>query len=96
MNACRLSSCMLITQKRHVSFTKTSLCPLDDARDLVSFGATEDDLDDDDAMSTAASGSGDWSACLESEASHSEVRERPAPIDEELVKILSVCTGFGS
>ncbi|KAI2651159.1 Golgin subfamily B member 1 [Labeo rohita] len=64
--------------------------PLDDARDLVSFGAAEDDLDDDDdAMSTAASGSGDWSACLESEASHSEVREPPAPIDEELVKILS-------
>ncbi|RXN08335.1 hypothetical protein ROHU_009473 [Labeo rohita] len=48
--------------------------PLDDARDLVSFGAAEDDLDDDDdAMSTAASGSGDWSACLESEASHSEI-----------------------
>ncbi|KAL0166425.1 hypothetical protein M9458_038269, partial [Cirrhinus mrigala] len=73
-----------------VSFTKTSLRPSDDARDLVSFGAAEDDLDDDDdAMSTAASGSGDWSACLESEASHSEVREPPAPIDEELVKILS-------
>ncbi|RXN29582.1 guanylate cyclase 2G-like protein [Labeo rohita] len=73
-----------------VSFTKTSLRPSDDARDLVSFGAAEDDLDDDDdAMSTAASGSGDWSACLESEASHSELREPPAPIDEELVKILS-------
>ncbi|KAL0197791.1 hypothetical protein M9458_006331, partial [Cirrhinus mrigala] len=73
-----------------VSFTKTSLRPSDDARDLVWFGAAEDDLDDDDdAMSTAASGSGDWSACLESEASHSEVREPPAPIDEELVKILS-------
>ncbi|KAL0178303.1 hypothetical protein M9458_027197, partial [Cirrhinus mrigala] len=73
-----------------VSFTKASLRPSDDARDLVSFGAAEDDLDDvDDAMSTAASGSGDWSACLESEASHSEVREPPAPIDEELVKILS-------
>ncbi|KAL0153980.1 hypothetical protein M9458_050737, partial [Cirrhinus mrigala] len=43
----------------------------------------------DDAMSTAASGSDDWSACQESEASHSEVHEPPAPIDEELVKILS-------
>ncbi|KAI2653070.1 Transposon Ty3-I Gag-Pol polyprotein [Labeo rohita] len=49
---------------------KTSLHPSDDARDLVSFGAAKDDLDDDDdAMSTAASGLGDWSACLESEAS---------------------------
>ncbi|RXN24377.1 dynein heavy chain axonemal-like protein [Labeo rohita] len=57
---------------------------------MVSFGAVEDEVDDDnDAMSTAASGSGDWSACQESEASHSEVREPPASIDEELVKILS-------
>ncbi|RXN17459.1 hypothetical protein ROHU_000442 [Labeo rohita] len=79
-------------KERPVSFTKASLHPLDDARDLVSFGAAEDEVDDDadaDAMSTAASGSGDWSTCLESEASHSEVREPPAPIDEELVKILS-------
>ncbi|RXN05340.1 hypothetical protein ROHU_033485 [Labeo rohita] len=55
-----------------VSFMKASLRPSDDARDLVSFGAAEDDLDDDDAMSTAASVSGDWSTCLESEASHSQ------------------------
>ncbi|KAL0199287.1 hypothetical protein M9458_007827, partial [Cirrhinus mrigala] len=41
-----------------VSFTKASLRHLDDARDL-------NDLDDDDdAISTAASGSGDWSVCL--------------------------------
>ncbi len=59
-------------------------------RPLVSFGAAVDEVDeDDDAMSTAASGSGDWSACKESEAFHREVREPPALIDEELVKILS-------
>ncbi|KAL0177570.1 hypothetical protein M9458_026464, partial [Cirrhinus mrigala] len=50
-----------------VSFTKASLRPSDDARDL-------DDLDD---------------PLVQSEASHSEVREPLAPIDEELVKILS-------
>ncbi len=75
-----------------VSYTKSSLCPSDDARDLVSFGAAEDEVDiddDDNTMSTAASNSGDWSASLESEASHSEVREPPAPIDDELVKILA-------
>ncbi len=40
-------------------------------------------------MLTAASGSGDWSACMETEASHSKVHEPPAQIEEELVKILS-------
>ncbi|RXN34619.1 dynein heavy chain axonemal-like protein [Labeo rohita] len=69
-----------------VSFTKASLHPSYDAWYVVSFGAAEDEVDDD-AMSTAASDSGDWSTCQESEASHSE--EPPAPIDEELVKILS-------
>ncbi len=58
---------------------KSSLRPSDEVDVII----------DDDAMSTAASGSGDWSACPESEASHSEVCEPPAPIDEELVKILS-------
>ncbi|KAF4110763.1 hypothetical protein G5714_007794 [Onychostoma macrolepis] len=66
-----------------VSYTRSSHRPSDDARYLVSFGAAEDEVDvDDDAMSTAASGSGDWSACQESEASHSERpkrRERTPP-----------------
>ncbi|RXN15804.1 extracellular calcium-sensing receptor-like protein [Labeo rohita] len=45
------------SKKPPVSFTKASLCPSDDAGDLVSFGDAEDEVDDDDAMSTAASGS---------------------------------------
>ncbi|KAL0152226.1 hypothetical protein M9458_051949, partial [Cirrhinus mrigala] len=45
-----------------------------------------DEVDNDNAALTAASGSGDWSACQELEAFHSEVCEPPAPIDEELVK----------
>ncbi|RXN16664.1 V-set domain-containing T-cell activation inhibitor 1-like protein [Labeo rohita] len=91
MNACRLSFCMLITQKSHLFHSqRPASATLDDTRDLVSFDAAEDEVDDDnDAMSTTASGSGDWSGCQESEASHREVREPPASIDEELVKILS-------
>ncbi|RXN13651.1 heat shock 75 mitochondrial [Labeo rohita] len=51
------------------------------------FGAAEDDVDgDDDAMSTAASGSGDWSARLESEASRSERTH---------VRLLSSSRGIG-
>lgn len=40
-------------------------------------------------MSTAASESRNWSTCLESEASHSKVCEPPAPVDEELLRILT-------
>ncbi|RXN28281.1 hypothetical protein ROHU_005369 [Labeo rohita] len=38
-----------------VSDTKSSLRPSDDTQDLVSFGAAENEVDDNDAMSTAAS-----------------------------------------
>lgn len=62
--------------------------PLDEACELVSFGTTEEYDVDNDAMSTAASGSGDGS-CQKSEAPSSEVREPPTAIEEELLNILT-------
>lgn len=59
-------------------------------RELASFGAAVDnDAEDDNVMSTAASESRNWSTCLESEASHSKVCEPLAPVDEELLRILT-------
>ncbi|CAM4586057.1 unnamed protein product [Leuciscus chuanchicus] len=55
-----------------VSYPESSFHPLDEACELVSFGTTEEYDVDKDAMSTPASGSGDWS-CRKSEAPSGEV-----------------------
>lgn len=69
-----------------MSYTEASFRPSDEAHDLISFGATGED-DNDDVMSTAASDSGVWSF-QESEASRTEVTEPPVAMDEHL-RILS-------
>lgn len=51
-----------------VSYSENSFCPSDEACELFCFGVVEEDeVSDNDIMSTAASGSGDW-PCQESDA----------------------------
>lgn len=71
-----------------VSYPESSFRPLDEAYELVSFGTTEEYDVDNNVMSTAASGSGDWS-CRKSEATSSEMREPLTAIEEDLLNILT-------
>lgn len=85
MKACQLSSSILIVRGGVRVFYRVQL-----ARKLVSFGAAVNNVAEyDNVVSSVASESRNWSTCLESEASHSKGCEPPAPVVEELLRILT-------